>query len=299
MNMAAFIAMLQNSVREGSRAEIFKTVKARFAATKNHIGDSHTARPAVDALSDSGKSLPLPPADPGRMGWVLMDHPFPPCTTGLDSLQPVLLKDLVMGSHHRGKLVSESDGLLIADAYQVRDIAKHNAFGVYPVEAGDDEKANAGLWIHASYINHSCVANAVRCFVGDMMMVYATRSIKKGEEITHQYIPLDCNEPNGRVNNIKDVWGFQCDCPLCTADSKCPDLIQKDEERARQLKSVLDDDESSDACGIDYIETMERLADELAATYDTEVYSGLPKPALVAIQIKLIQAYTRVDDDMK
>lgn len=82
-----------------------KTVKARFAATKECSGNEHTARHPNDALVDSDKPLPLPPAGLNNMGWILVDHPFPPCTTGLDSLLSVMLKDLVMWSHHRGKFL--------------------------------------------------------------------------------------------------------------------------------------------------------------------------------------------------
>ena len=95
----------QQAYREASRAKIFKTVKARFAATKECSGNEHTTRHANDALADSDKPLPLPPADLNNIGWVLVDHPFPPCTTGLDNLLSVMLKDLVMGSHHRGKFL--------------------------------------------------------------------------------------------------------------------------------------------------------------------------------------------------
>jgi len=93
----------QQASREVLRAKTFETVKTRFAATEICTGHKHTARHAVDALTDSDKALPLPPADPNNIGWVLIDHPFPPCTTGLDDLLSVMLKDLVMGSHHRGK----------------------------------------------------------------------------------------------------------------------------------------------------------------------------------------------------
>jgi hypothetical protein len=95
----------QQAAREASRAENFKILNARFAATKACSSSKHSARHAVDALTDSDKPLPLPPADFTNIGWVLIDHPFASCTTGLDDLLPVALKDLVMGRHHRGKFL--------------------------------------------------------------------------------------------------------------------------------------------------------------------------------------------------
>lgn len=118
LDMATLLAMLQGqqghnpsqqafqqATREASRAEIFRILNARFTATRACFGNRHTARHAVDALTDSDEPLPLPPADLTNIGWVLMDHPFAPCTTGLDDLLPVALKDLVMGRHHRGKFL--------------------------------------------------------------------------------------------------------------------------------------------------------------------------------------------------
>jgi hypothetical protein len=95
----------QQAAREASRAENFKILSARFAATKACSSNKHSARHAVDALTDSDEPLPLPPADSTNIGWVLMDHPFASCATGLDDLLPVALKDLVMGSHYRGKFL--------------------------------------------------------------------------------------------------------------------------------------------------------------------------------------------------
>jgi tetratricopeptide (TPR) repeat protein len=112
LDMGTLLAALQGhsssqqAFREATKANAFKLIKARFAATKDCSGDKHTARHAVDALSDSDKPLPLPPADLDNLGWVLMDHPSAPCTTGLDDLLPVMLQDLVMGSHHRGKFLT-------------------------------------------------------------------------------------------------------------------------------------------------------------------------------------------------
>lgn len=71
LDMSTLLAALQGhspsqqAFREATKANAFKLIKARFAATKDCSGDKHTARHAVDALSDSDKPLPLPPADLG------------------------------------------------------------------------------------------------------------------------------------------------------------------------------------------------------------------------------------------
>jgi hypothetical protein len=80
----------------------------------------------------------------------------------------------------------------------------------------NDEKAyhSCGIWIKASYINHSCMSTARRAFIGDMMIVRATRDLKAGTEVTFWY-----HTPTG--TSVKDLqskldhWNFVCDCVIC------------------------------------------------------------------------------------
>ena len=46
---------------------------------------------------------------------------------------------------------------------------------------------NTGIWIVPSYLNNSCLANSVRLFLSDFIMIYASRDIEKDEEITISY----------------------------------------------------------------------------------------------------------------
>lgn len=81
------------------------------------------------------------------------------------------------------------------------------------------KKANAqfhssGVWSMASYINHSCLSNARRSFIGDMMIVRASRDLPPNAEITFWYkSPLNCDLKDLPVN--LQHWGFKCDCILC------------------------------------------------------------------------------------
>ncbi|CAN4124477.1 unnamed protein product [Withania somnifera] len=47
-----------------------------------------------------------------------------------------------------------------------------------------------GLWILASFINHSCDPNVRRSHVGDHVMIHASRDIKAGEELTFAYFDV-------------------------------------------------------------------------------------------------------------
>lgn len=54
-------------------------------------------------------------------------------------------------------------------------------------ETTDKQFHSCGVWPLASYINHSCNSNARRAFIGDMMIVRATRDLAPDEEINFWY----------------------------------------------------------------------------------------------------------------
>ncbi|CCA68059.1 hypothetical protein PIIN_01926 [Serendipita indica DSM 11827] len=72
-----------------------------------------------------------------------------------------------------------------------------------------------GLYLLASYFNHSCIPNAGHQFFSDLMVIRATQSIKQDEEITISY----CSHASyaSREKNLKP-WFDQCDCQLCIDD---------------------------------------------------------------------------------
>lgn len=70
-----------------------------------------------------------------------------------------------------------------------------------------------GLWVLASFINHSCNPNARRLHVGDYVMVHASRDVKAGEEFTFGY--YDALSPLGKRKEMSKTWGFQCNCKRC------------------------------------------------------------------------------------
>lgn len=54
---------------------------------------------------------------------------------------------------------------------------------------------NSGLWIVPSYLNHSCVPNTTRIYLGDFVVYYAFRDIEKDEEITTRYTQCNTSYP--------------------------------------------------------------------------------------------------------
>lgn len=77
-----------------------------------------------------------------------------------------------------------------------------------------------GLWILASFINHSCDPNVRRVHVGDHVIVHAARDLKAGEELTLAY--FDVLTPREKRREMADNWGFVCGCKRCAfEDGSC------------------------------------------------------------------------------
>lgn len=70
-----------------------------------------------------------------------------------------------------------------------------------------------GLWILASFINHSCHPNTRRLHVGDYLLVHASRDVKAGEELTFPY--FDVLKPIDKRKEMSKTWGFNCHCKRC------------------------------------------------------------------------------------
>lgn len=136
------------------------------------------------------------------------------------------------------------EGRVAVDTFRVQSIAELNGFGCPRVKSRDKQQfetkkseldQSTGIWLQASYSNHSCLPNATRAFIGDMMIVRAVRDIPAGGEIFMGYSPLD--KPfDERQKRLKDSYGFKCDCNLCRAEAK----VQKAtlDKRARLRKEI-------------------------------------------------------------
>ncbi|KAI9782552.1 MAG: hypothetical protein M1816_001849 [Peltula sp. TS41687] len=128
-----------------------------------------------------------------------------------------------------------------------------------------EQKAHhsCGIWVHASYINHSRTSNARRAFIGNMMIVRASRDMEAGTEITFWY-----QNPDGIIakdsHEKHKQWGFVCGCAICL-DVRATDAVvhRKRGELMEDLKRVF----NLSAVRRVEIENIERLLDRLNQTY--------------------------------
>ncbi|KAJ5364437.1 uncharacterized protein N7496_010150 [Penicillium cataractarum] len=144
---------------------------------------------------------------------------------------PSLLPDFVNLHHGTYKSVDYlQGGFTVVDTFLVERIILLNGFGcpllsheshIHSMKGdyGSAKKANerfhsSGVWSMASYINHSCLSNARRSFIGDMMIVRASRDLPPNTEITFWYKSPMTDDPKESPVNLQH-WGFKCDCILC------------------------------------------------------------------------------------
>ncbi|RVD83971.1 uncharacterized protein DFL_005739 [Arthrobotrys flagrans] len=84
---------------------------------------------------------------------------------------------------------------------------------------------NCGIWFLPSFLRHSCVPNAHRAVIGDMLIVRAGKDIPKDTKVT-----ISCSTPS---NWEFPMTEFVCTCPVHTHDfvlsgnAKDPENIEK------------------------------------------------------------------------
>ncbi|KAI1773666.1 hypothetical protein F4818DRAFT_97598 [Hypoxylon cercidicola] len=140
---------------------------------------------------------------------------------------------------HHGDYVpvttSKVDGAPVVDTFLVARIIELNCFGAprssckSTMAVLNDERkcepdahSTCGIWPLASRINHSCVTNCRRSFIGDMMIVRATEDMKAGTELRFQYQLPDPNETFEETQKKLKGWGFRCDCAMCLDKKRTP-----------------------------------------------------------------------------
>ncbi|KAK8024516.1 hypothetical protein PG993_012582 [Apiospora rasikravindrae] len=103
---------------------------------------------------------------------------------------------------------------------------------------------SCGLWSLASHINHCCIANCRRSFIGDMLILRATRDLAEGDELFFNYY---AGPNNGGLfsreaqRKLTRVWGYTCQCNFCTTRSQLPPaaLWKRPLDLIRQITDLI------------------------------------------------------------
>ncbi|KAI1104844.1 hypothetical protein F4804DRAFT_306049 [Jackrogersella minutella] len=167
----------------------------------------------------------------------------------------------------------------VVDSFQVHDIVSRNAFGPGSQYGEEGERsASTGLWVHAAYVNHSCIANVEKEYIGDLMVLRACRPINAGEEIFHSYD--ESSHYEARQAALMATWGFKCDCALCVAEKTDDAALQKKRrELADEADAFVERENWANAKRLT-ITKARRLEKMIEDTYNNgKKYKGLPRLA--------------------
>lgn len=164
----------------------------------------------------------------------------------------------------------------------------------------NEERAynSCGIWTHASYINHSCISNARRAFIGNMMIVRASCDIGAGTEISFRYKNPD-EYPDARstkdLDEIFKNWGFVCGCALCL-DARATNAVVF--KKRRKLRADLKRVFGSSAIRRNEMRRIEHLLDEMNQTF-TQPAEVVPRFLLWEPQLALTRIYVAQNNASK
>jgi hypothetical protein len=190
------------------------------------------------------------------------------------------------------------DGVPVVDVFLVEAIRTKNCFSAPRSTLEEtrpglpDGRMAKGLWVHASYMNHSCVANTMRTFMGDVLISRATRDIKEGEEVFQQYVPVK-SMADMRGKQYKEGWGFECACALCAGERRSPEaMLAKRKELVAALEKLCNKKLPGKELIPDVtIRNVDRLAKQLEDAHEQDVYEGLPRLTLIYASNWLVGAH--------
>ncbi|KAJ5324338.1 hypothetical protein N7476_002938 [Penicillium atrosanguineum] len=212
------------------------------------------------------------------------------------SLQPTFT-DLHHGTY-KPVNIPEIDGIPIVDTFLVERIIQLNCFGCplssrethisamtsdATAKKDNEQYHSCGVWPLASYINHSCLSNARRSFIGDMMVIRATKDLAPNTEVTFWYKSPFNRESEGVSVELKH-WGFRCDCIICQNIQKTDKtIVIKRAETLADLERLFKSRKS-------YLPKIEETVFGLAETY-TQPASEVPRLAIWTPYLNLAAAY--------
>lgn len=144
---------------------------------------------------------------------------------------------------------------------------------------------SCGIWTKASYINHSCIGNVSRSFIGDMMIIRAAKDLEADTELK---FPCAISDEATNIEQKFKNWGFVCSCARCEdiKSTKASVFVNRRNLQG-QLRNLCDS--FSDVYDIPTTE-MERLLKALRETY-TLPAEYVPRLSLWEPQLLLTRIY--------
>lgn len=96
---------------------------------------------------------------------------------------------------------------------------------------------HCGLWLLGARINHDCRGNCRRSFIGDMLIIRATRDLDANTELLFPYAERHQLEPWIALACRLQRWDILCNCDECRSAKEIPEATM---EQRRNLYEELD-----------------------------------------------------------
>ncbi|KAK7434367.1 hypothetical protein Landi51_13547 [Colletotrichum acutatum] len=175
--------------------------------------------------------------------------------------------DLHHGDSHSGAAKQQDKSII--DTFFVMDVVSLNSYGSprtcliqFNGHLSHKKSTTCGLWILASYINHACVGNCQRSFIGDMMILRASTDMDANTELQFCYLPPD-GLSYEEVQKSLQPWGFVCRCELCEEKKLVSEeALQRRQELIRDSESTM-----ANSSTLSQQSKAERLLGRLEETY--------------------------------
>ncbi|KAL9562488.1 hypothetical protein ACKAV7_013571 [Fusarium commune] len=114
------------------------------------------------------------------------------------------IQELFHGDHKKLQ-ITECDGSPVVDS----------VFRKTEIDNNNTKFLTSRIWLLASRINHSCVSNCRRSFIGDMQIIRATQDMSAGTELLLSYRAPCSFESYEQVQKHLSTWGSKYSCDLC------------------------------------------------------------------------------------
>jgi tetratricopeptide (TPR) repeat protein len=119
------------------------------------------------------------------------------------------------------------------------DIISYNAYQMLGFDVTQKDGTfvvSNGLWMHPSFLNHSCNANAVYFQLNGVFAVRALKPIAEKEEVVISYIEETLFKD--KQPKLMDKWGFLCTCEICIARND--DKVEAKNKALREIEESME-----------------------------------------------------------
>ena len=186
---------------------------------------------------------------------------------------------------YRGPKMDEESDERKDYSQAIQNRIAYNAFAFpsfLPASGFSTTTPSRGIWLKASYINHSCNPTIHRSFISDVIILRAQTHIARDTEVYIDY--TSCLDSVSQRRKYLSKYGFHCECQRCVSEAGTSQAeLKLREKRVREIETLKI---GEGGVGLGYYH-MKTLA--IDATY-TNAPSVEPRLALVSPLLNLLSA---------